>query len=44
MTVADLDTRVTRREMTGWIAYYTYERHEQERAERQAERQRKAAK
>jgi len=41
MTVAELDTRMTRAEMTEWIAYYRWEQGERERAAKAAERQRK---
>jgi hypothetical protein len=41
MTVAELDLRMTRAEMTQWIAYYRYEMRERERAAREAEKQRK---
>jgi hypothetical protein len=41
MTVGELDKRMTRSEMTQWIAFYRYEQRERERAERQAERQRR---
>lgn len=41
MTVAELDIRMTRREMTEWIAFYKYEAKERERAMKAAERARK---
>jgi hypothetical protein len=41
MTVGDLDRRMSRREMTQWIAFYRYEQRERERAEREAERARR---
>jgi len=39
MTVAELDQRMTRREMTHWIAFYRWEARERERAQKQAQRQ-----
>ena len=41
MTVGELDRRMTRREMTEWIAFYRYEARQQEKAAKQAERSRK---
>jgi len=32
MTVAELDRTMSRREMTGWIAYYRWEAREREQA------------
>jgi hypothetical protein len=37
MTVAELDTRMTRREMSQWIAFYRYEARERERAHKAAQ-------
>jgi hypothetical protein len=39
MTVGELDARMSRREMTHWIAYYRHESRERERAAKQAQRQ-----
>lgn len=39
--MAELDIRMTRREMTEWIAFYKYEAKERERAMKAAERARK---
>jgi hypothetical protein len=39
MTVAELDQRMSRREMTNWIAYYRWESRERERAAKQAQKQ-----
>lgn len=44
MTVAELDARMSRREMTQWIAYYRWEARERERAHKQAQQQAKRQK
>lgn len=41
MTVAELDHRMTRAEMTQWQAFYAWEGEMRKRAEREAERNRK---
>jgi hypothetical protein len=41
MTVAELDQRMSRREMTEWQAFYAWEAEMKRQAEREAARQRK---
>lgn len=38
MTVAELDTRMSRREMSQWIAFYRHEARERERAAKAAQK------
>lgn len=41
MTVSELDERMTRREMTEWMAFYRHEANERERARKAQERSRR---